>query len=49
MELVGVDVSLDLSFPLIFELSQFCFIISMDLPDLFDSNVGSFAVELTTI
>jgi hypothetical protein len=45
----GVDVSLDLSFPLGFELSQFCFIISMDLLDLFDSNIGSFAVELIKI
>lgn len=49
VDFVGVDMSLDLSFPLCFQFPLLLFVISEDLLDLFNSNVGPFAVKLAKI
>ena len=49
LELVDINMSLDFSFPPLFELSEFFFIISVDLLNLLNCNVCVSIVELIRV
>jgi hypothetical protein len=49
VEFVSVNMGLDLPFPLFVQLAQFLFIVSVDLFDLLDGNIGAATVELVKV
>jgi hypothetical protein len=49
VEFVSVNMGLDLPFPLFVQLAQFLFIVSVDLFDLLDGNIGASTVELVEV